>query len=143
MTLGTQLARVDGGTELFNGTATAGETTIAVQTTQVAAASRLTSGVNRAVPIAGSTAMLLPLNQPLNTPVVVTNYAATAVALLVYPAWNDTTNLASGGKIDNAAANAAFSIAQGLTAIFYPLPSNAGVPTQNGLAGTDWLAISA
>lgn len=122
----------------MNGTATAGETTVAAQTTQVAAATRLTSGVNRVVPIAGSTAVLLPLNPALGSSVTVANYAATAVALLVFPAWNDVTNAASGGKIQNGSANASFSIAQNKTATFYPLPSSAGTATQNGLAGTDW-----
>lgn len=132
MSQGFQFARNDGGAELFNGTLTAGETLVAVQTTQVAAASRLTSGTNRVIPIAGSTAVLLPKDQPVGCPVVVANFAATAVALLVFPAWNDATNAAGGGKIDNAAANAAFSIAQGLTAVFYPLPN-----------GLDWVVVSA
>jgi hypothetical protein len=140
--IGFQFARADGGGELFNGNATAGSTTLAVQTTQVAAASRLTAGVNRVVPIAGSTAVLLPLNQPLGVPVVVQNSAATAVALLVFPAWNDTTNAASGGKVGAAAAaNASFSLAQNTSAVFYPLPSTNGVATANGLAGADWAAI--
>ena len=130
MSQGFQIARNDGAVELFNGTATAGETTLAAQTTQVAAASRLTSGVNRVIPIAGSTAVLLPKDQSIGSPIVVGNYAATAVALLVFPPWNDTTNAASGGKIQNAAANASFSIAQGKTATFYPLPN-----------GVDYVAV--
>ena len=141
MSQGMQFGRADGGCELFNGAATTGETTIAAQTTQVAAASRLTSGVNRAIPVAGSTAVLLPLNQPLGVPVVVQNLAATAVTLLVFPAWNDVTNAASGGKIASGAANASFSVAQNKSAMFYPLASSAGVATQNGLAGTDWVAV--
>ncbi len=139
--IGTSFARADGGGELFNGAAAAGQTTLAVQTTQVAAASRLTAGVNNVIPVAGSTAVLLPLNQPLGVPVVVQNLAATAVALLVFPAWNDTTGAASGGKIGSGAANASFSIAQNKSAVFYPLPSTNGVPTQNGLAGADWVAV--
>lgn len=123
MTLGTQLARNDGGVELFNGTATTGETTIAVQTTQVAAASRLTSGFNRLVPIAGSTAVLLPKGQPVGVPITVANYAATAVALLVFPPWDDVANAASGGKIQNGSANASFSVAQNKSATFYPHPN--------------------
>lgn len=139
--MGTQFGRADGGAELFNGNATTGQTTLAVQTTQVAAASRLTAGLNSVIPIAGSTAVLLPLGQPLGTPVVVENLAATAVTLLVFPAWNDTTNLAGGGKIGSGAQNASFSVAQNKSATFYPKPSSNGVATQNGLAGTDWVAV--
>lgn len=141
MTLGFSFARLDGGAEMLNGTATANETTIAVQTTQVAAATRLTSGVNRAVPVAGSTAVLLPMNPALGSPIVVNNAAASAVTLLVFPAWNDATGAASGGKIQNGSANASFSVAQNKTAIFFPLPSSAGVATANGQAGTDWAAV--
>lgn len=139
--IGTQLGRADGGAELFNGAAVTGQTLIAVQTTQVPAASRLTAGVNNLIPIAGSTAVLLPLNQPLGVPVVVQNLAAAAVTLLVFPAWNDTTNLAGGGKVGSGAANASFAVAQNKSAVFYPLPSSNGVATQNGLAGTDWVAV--
>jgi hypothetical protein len=120
MTQGFQFARNDGGVELFNGTATAGETTIAVQTTLVAAASRLTSGFNRAIPIAGSTALLLPKGQPVGSPITVANYAATAVALLVFPPWDDVTVAVAGGKIQNGSANASFSVAQNKVATFYP-----------------------
>jgi hypothetical protein len=141
MSQGFQFGRADGGCELFNGAATTGQTTIAVQTTQVAAASRLTSGVNSLVPVTGSTAVLLPKNQPLGVPIVVQNLAATAVTLLVFPAWDDVANAASGGKIGSGAANASFSVAQNKSAVFFPLASNAGVATQNGLAGTDWLAV--
>jgi hypothetical protein len=144
MPQGFQFGLANGNVDLFNGTATAGETTLAVQTTQVAAASRIVSGMNRVIPIAGSTAVLLPLNPTVGAPITITNYAATAVTLLVYPAWNDVANTASGGKIANAAANAAFSIAQGKTATFYPLPTSAGVttPASLGVAGTDWAVSS-
>jgi hypothetical protein len=121
--LSTMFGMANGGVELMNGTATTGETTIAVATTQVTGASRLTAGFTRAIPIAGSTAVLLPMNQSLNSPIVVNNSAATAVTLLVFPPWNDTTSAASGGKIQNGSANASFSVAQNKTAIFYPHPN--------------------
>lgn len=139
--IGFQFGRADGGAELFNGAAATAQTLIPVQTTQVAAAARLTAAVNSLIPVAGSTAALLPLNQPLGTPVVVQNLAATAVTLLVFPAWNDSTNLASGGRIGAGASNASFSIAQSKTATFWPLPSSNGVPTGNGAAGSDWAAV--
>lgn len=122
MSQGFQFARNDGGAELFNGTATTGETLIAAQTTLVAGATRLSSGFNRAVPVSGSTALVLPQNQPVGAPITVANYAATAVALLVFPPFNDTTGSAAGGKINNGTANASFSVAQGKVATFYPLP---------------------
>jgi len=124
MSQGFSFARADGGAELLNGTATTGETTIAVQTTLVAAATRLSSGYNRAIPVTGSTAVVLPQNQPVGVPIVVTNYAATAVSLLVFPPWNTTTGAAAGGKINNGAADAPFSVAQGKTAVFFPLPNS-------------------
>ncbi len=130
MSLGFQFARADGGVELFNGTATTGETTVAVQTTQVAAASRLTSGFNRVIPVAGSTAVLLPMNQPIGCPIVVANYAASALSLNVFPAWNDVTNAAGGGKINNGSANAVKALTQNQVGIFFPHPN-----------GLDWSAI--
>lgn len=123
MTLGFQLQRADGGVELFNGTATPGETTLAVQTTLVAATSRITSGFNRVIPIAGSTAVALPKNQPVNSPITISNQAATAVTLLVFPPWDDVANAAAGGKVQNGSANASFSVAQNKVATFYPHPN--------------------
>ena len=141
MSQGFQLGLNDGGAELQNGTATTGNVTIAVQTTQVALATRLTSGVNRCIPITGSTAVLLPKNQPIGSPIMVFNLAASAVPLLVYPAWDDVLGAASGGQIGAGAANAAFSVAQSKGAIFWSLPSSAGVATANGAIGTDWAVI--
>lgn len=120
-TPGIQLARADGGTELFS--AVAGESAIAVQTTLVAAATRLVSGLNRVVPIAGSTAVTLPMNQPVGVPITVANYAASAITLLVFPPWNTVTAAVAGGAIQGGSANASFSVAQSKTATFYPLPN--------------------
>lgn len=120
---GLQLARADGGVELWNGTLTVGETFIPVATTLVTGAARLTAGLNRAIPIAGSTAMLLPKGQAVGSPVVVANYAATAVTILVFPPFDDVLAAAAGGKIQNAGANASFSVAQNKSATFYPHPN--------------------
>ena len=115
-----QLARNDGGFERFNGTATAGQTTIAAQTTLVAATTELTGGTNVTIPVAGSTAVRLPLNQAVGNAIVVTNHAASAVTLLVFPPWNSAAAAAAGGKINNGTANASFSVPQNKTAVFYP-----------------------
>lgn len=109
-----------GGFEYFNGTATTGQTTIAVQTTLVSGTTTVTGGTNIVVPIAGSTALALPQNQPVGSPITIANYAATAVTLLVFPPWNRTTGAAAGGKIQNGSANASFSVAQNKSATFYP-----------------------
>lgn len=116
------LGRADNGFDLFNGTATPGQTTIAVQTTLVAATTELTGGVNVAVPIAGSTAVRLPKDAAVGSPIVVANHAATAVALLVFPPWNTAANAAAGGKINGTAANTALSVPQNKSAVFYPHP---------------------
>lgn len=115
-----QLGRNDNDFELLNGTATTGQTTIAVQTTLVAGTTELSGGHNVAVPIAGSTAVRLPKDAAVGSPIVVVNNAATAVTLLVFPPWNTATGAAAGGKINGAAANASFSVAQNKSAIFYP-----------------------
>lgn len=122
----------DGGAEFFNGTATAGQTTIPVQTTQVAAAARLTAAVNVAVPITGSTALLLPKNHPVGSPIVVQNEAATAVSLLVFPPWDDVAGAATGGAINGGTANASVTIAQGKAATFWALPSGIDFVCQAG-----------
>jgi hypothetical protein len=128
MPIGTKFARADGDVEFFNGTATPGQTTLAVQTTLVAATTTLTGGVNVVVPIAGSTAVALPQNA--GGPIVVYNRAATAVALLVFPPWNAATGAAAGGVVNFGAANASLSIAQNGKAIFYPLAN-----------GVDYIAV--
>lgn len=120
--------RADGGTELFNGTATTGQTTLAAQTTLVAAATKATGGLNVVTPIAGSTAFRLPKDVAVGSPIVVTNTAATAVALSVFPPFDDVAAAAAGGKIYGAAitlpaANAAVSVGQGRTVVFYPHPN--------------------
>lgn len=120
MPKGVSFGRADNGFERFNGTATSGQTTIAVQTTLVAATTELTGGTNVCVPITGSTAVRLPKDHPIGSPIVVANHAATAVALLVFPPWNTVTAAAAGGKINNGSADASFSVAQGKTAIFWP-----------------------
>jgi hypothetical protein len=118
-----QFGRADNGAEFFNGTATTGQTTIAAQTTLVAATTELTGGLCVTVPVAGSTAVRLPLNQALGSPITVVNHAATAVTLLVFPPWNAGTGAAAGGKINNGSANASVSVAQGKSAVFYPHPN--------------------
>jgi uncharacterized secreted protein with C-terminal beta-propeller domain len=110
--------RADGSTELFNGTATAGQTLIAAQTTLVAAATKLTGQVCPCIPVAGSTAVRLP--QGASAPIVVINNAASAVTLLVFPPWNEATGAVAGGKINNGSANASLSVAQNAKAVFYP-----------------------
>lgn len=132
MPIGFSFARADGGAELFNGVATAGQTTIAAQTTLVAAATVLTGGVNFVNPAAGSTALVLPLNPVPGTTVVVFN-ASTTVTALVYPPWNSalSTPAPAGGRVYGLSAtpavaptsNAAVAIAPGRCAIFYGLPS--------------------
>jgi hypothetical protein len=130
MSQGFQFGRADGNQELLNGTATTGETTVAVQTTLVAATTKLTSGLNRVIPITGSTAVRLPKDQPVGAPIVVANYAATAVTLLVFPPWDEVTAAAAGGKINNGSANASFSVAQNKVAVFYPMAN-----------GVDYIAV--
>lgn len=124
MTTGNQSAFVfglnTGGFELFNGTATTGQTTIAVQTTLVSGTTTLTGGLNVTIPIAGSTAVALPQNQPIGSPIVVRNNAASAITLLVFPPWNRATGAAAGGALNGGTANASFSVAQSKTAVFYP-----------------------
>jgi hypothetical protein len=115
-----QIGRLDGGYEQFNGTATAGFTTLAVQTTLVAAATTATGGTNNVVPITGSTAFVLPKNAPVGSPITILNAAATAVTLLVYPPWDNVANAAAGGKINGGTANASVSVAQNKSAIAYP-----------------------
>jgi hypothetical protein len=109
-----------GGFERFNGTATTGQTTIAAQTTLVAAATEVTGGMNVAIPVAGSTAMRLSKGAQVGSPIVIANHAATAVTLLVFPPWDSAAAAAAGGKINNGSANASFSVAQNKTAVFYP-----------------------
>jgi hypothetical protein len=123
MTASIQLGRNDGGAEFFNGTATTGQTTLAVQTTLVAAATTATGGLNVVVPIAGSTAFVLPKGAQVGSPIVIINLAATAVTLLVFPPWDNVANAAAGGKINGGTANASFSIAQNGKAVFYPNPN--------------------
>lgn len=120
MPQGVMFGRHDNGFERFNGTATAGQTTIAVQTTLVAATTKLTGGTNVCVPITGSTAVRLPKDHPVGSPIVVANHAATAVTLLVFPPFNEVTSAAAGGKINNGSGDASFSVAQNKTAIFFP-----------------------
>lgn len=120
MPQGVMFGRHDNGFERFNGTATTGQTTIAAQTTLVAATTKLTGGTNVCVPITGSTAVRLPKDHPIGSPIVVANHAATAVALLVFPPWNEVGGAVAGGKINNGSADASFSVAQNKTAIFYP-----------------------
>jgi len=123
MPISTQFARADGGVEFFNGTATAGQTTIAVQTTLVAAATTATGGLCVTVPVTGSTALVLPKNGSVGSPITIVNHAATAVALLVFPPWDAVAGAAAGGKINNGTANASFSVAQNKAATFYPHPN--------------------
>lgn len=120
MPQGVMFGRHDNGFERFNGTATTGQTTIAAQTTLVAATTKITGGTNVCVPVSGSTAVRLPKDHPVGSPIVIANHAATAVALLVFPPWNEVTGAAAGGKINNGSADASFSVAQNKTAIFYP-----------------------
>ena len=138
MTTSFQFGLANGGFDNYNGTAgaVANQITIAAQTTQAAATTVIQSGVVLAVPIAGSTALNLPMNEPLGGPIVVTNGAATAVSLTVFPPWNaNATTLsngvytaapvASGGKIFGwqaalPTANAGVVVAQGRTVVFYP-----------------------
>lgn len=112
--------RADNGFERFNGTATTGQTTIAVQTTLVAATTKLSGGLCVCVPIVGSTAVRLPKDHPVGSPITVVNHAATAVALLVFPPWNEVTAAVGGGKINNGSADASFSVAQLKSTTFYP-----------------------
>lgn len=116
-------ARADNGFERFNGTATTGQTTIAAQTTLVAGTTKLTGGLCVCIPVAGSTAVRLPKDHAVGSPIVVANHAATAVTLLVFPPWNEATAAAGGGKINNGSGDASFSVAQNKTAVFYPHPN--------------------
>lgn len=120
--------RADGGAELFAGTATGGQTTLAAQTTLVAAATKATGGLNVVTPIAGSTAFRLPKDAAVGSPIVVTNSAATAVALLVFPPFDEVAAAAAGGKIFGwqaalPTANASMAVAQGRTVVLYPHPN--------------------
>ncbi|NVN99301.1 MAG: hypothetical protein HXX17_08255 [Geobacteraceae bacterium] len=125
MTQSIQLGRFDGGADLYNGTATAGQITIAAQTTLVAATTTVQSGIAVATPITGSTALALPMNSQVGSPIVITNTAATAVSLLVFPPWNNVTGAVAGGKIYGAAAalpsaNASITVAQGRSVALWP-----------------------
>lgn len=132
MPIGFNFGLANGGAELFNGTATAGQTTIAVQTTLVAAATTLSGGVNFVTPTAGSTALVLPLTSPIGSPIVVFN-ASTTVTALVFPPWNPNlaTPAAAGGRVYGLSttpatpptANASVSIAPGRCAVFWALPA--------------------
>jgi len=128
MSTGFQLGRNDGGTDLYNGTATAGQTLIAAQTTLTAAATVIASSMAICVPVAGSTAVTLPMNSATGSPITISNMAATAVTLLVFPPWNPTTGAVAGGKIYGAAAglpsaNASISVAQGRSVVLCPHPN--------------------
>lgn len=113
MAFGIALGRQDGGVDL--GTVPAAQTTLVAGTTEINGA--LTS----VVPVAGSTAVRLPMRS--SAPLVVVNHAATAVTLLVFPPWNTATGAAAGGKINNGTADASFSVAQNKSAVFYPHPN--------------------
>lgn len=120
--------RADGGAELFASVAAVGQTTLAAQTTLVAAATKATGGLNVVTPIAGSTAFRLPLNAAVGSPIIVTNNAATAVTLSVFPPFNEVTGVAAGGVIFGwqavlPTANASMAVGQGRTVVFYPHPN--------------------
>jgi hypothetical protein len=76
--------------------------------TAQATATPLTGTINQVTTAAGQTAVVLPSTQPLGAAVNV--YVSTATAGLVFPPL--------GGNINEAAANASFSVAQGRTASF-------------------------
>lgn len=113
MALGISFARQDGSPEIG--------TVPAVQTTLVAGTTELTGSHNVVVPVAGSTAVRLPMRAA--APITVVNHAATAVTLLVFPPWNTATSAAAGGKINNGSADASFSVAQNKSAMFIPHPN--------------------
>jgi hypothetical protein len=119
MTQSLQIGRSDGG---YNGAAIVP----AVATTQSAAATVVGIGASTFVPVAGSTAVTLPLN-PGTAPVVITNNAATAVSLLVFPAFNPVTVAGSGGILYGSAvtpaANGSITVPQGKSLVAYPLPN--------------------
>ncbi len=83
---------------------------VAGTTTAQATAAPLASGTLQQVTTAGGqTAFRLPSDMPLAAPVVF--YNSTATAALVFPP--------TGGNINEAAANASFSVAQSKTTIFW------------------------
>lgn len=88
-------------------------------TTAQATATLLTGGINQITTTAGQTAVRLPADAPLATPIIV--YNASSTAALVFPP--------TGGNINEAAANASFSVAQAKTTTFYRLTS------------TKWVAV--
>lgn len=121
-----QFARADGGPELYNGVATLGQTTIAVQTTLVAGTTEVNASMAVVNPAAGSTALRLPLNAATGSAIVVANVGTTTA--LIFPPWNSVTNAAAGGRIYGAAvaipgANASVSLATNRTATFYAHPN--------------------
>ena len=99
----------------------------AVQTTLVAATTQLNNGLSVVVPVVGSTAVALTKNSAFGSPVTVINNAASAVALLVFPPWDNVAAAAAGGVIYGSvagqAANASQAIAQGKSATFWPHPN--------------------
>lgn len=107
---GIRLGRSDGGVEVITPVGTA-----------LSGAPTLTGAVNTCTAASGNTAVALPQNA--SAAVVVNNTAATSVALLVYPP-------TSAGKINSGSAGASLSVAQNLTAVFYPLAN-----------GIDYVAI--
>lgn len=109
MGLGIQLGRDDGGFE-----------TITPVGTTLSGAPTLTGMVNHCAASAGVVAVALP--QSAGGPLVVLNTAGTATALTVFPP-------TAAGKINAGSAGAAFSVAQGKSAVFFPHPN-----------GVDWTA---
>lgn len=87
--------------------------------TAQAGAAPLIGTINQVTTAGGQTAFLLPATQPIGTSVVV--YVSTATAALVFPP--------TGGNINEAAANASFSVAQARPISF------------NRVSTTKWIAL--
>lgn len=107
----TTLGRFDGGHA----------TVVGVGTAQSGAAS-IVEATNLLTSETGQTGFVLPAYWPAGSPIVV---KVGTVAATIYPA--------SGGKIDNAAANAVRSVAAGKSALFMPI--------SDGDTVTDWLCV--
>ena len=88
------------------------DTVVGVGTVQVGAAP-LTGAVNNVTTGAGQTAVGLPEKQAYGSPIIVV--VSTATAGLVFPP--------AGGKINNGATNASFSVAQNKPTVFFCHPN--------------------
>jgi hypothetical protein len=88
------------------------DTVAGVGTAQVGGTA-LTGAINNVTTAVGQTAVVLPANGAVGSPVTVV--VSTATAALVFPP--------TGGSINNGSANASFSVAQNKPTLFFAHPN--------------------